>query len=67
MTRRSDGPTRKRKVLHDTGSSQRLLAMQNSRRRRTEDSFPNTVRAIQMGRDADGTNECAGNVYEDNE
>ena len=67
MTRRSDGPTRKCKVLHDAGSSQWLLAMPYSQRRCTKDSFPNTVRAIQMGHDADGTNKCASNGYADNE
>ena len=67
MPRRLNGPTRQCKVLHDIRSSQWLLVVPYSRGRCTKDSLPNLVRAIQMGRDANGTDECASNVHADDE
>ena len=67
MPQRLNGPTRQCKVLHNTGSSQWLLVVSYSQRRRTKDRLPNPVRAIQMGRDANGTDKCASNVHADDE
>ena len=64
---RLNGPTRQCKVLHDIGSLQWLLVVPYSQRRCTKDSLPNPVQAIQMGHDANGTDECASNVHADDE
>ena len=65
--RRFNGPTGKCKGLHDIGSLQRLLLVPYSQGRCTKDSIPNPVRAIQMGRDANGTDKCTSNVHADDE
>ena len=44
MPQRLNGPTRQCKALHDIGSSQWLLVVPYSQRRRTKDSLPNPVR-----------------------
>ena len=67
MPRRFNGPTAKCKVLPDIGSSQRLLVVPYSQGRCTKDSIPNLVWAIQMGRDANGTDERTRNVHADDE
>ena len=67
MPQRLNGPIRQCKVLHNIGSSQWLLVVPYTRRRHTKDSLPNLVRAIQMGRDANGTDKCTSNVFADNE
>ena len=67
MPQRLNGPTRQCEVLHNIGSLQWLLVVPYSRRRCTENSLPNLVRAIQMGRDANGTDECASNIHADDE
>ena len=67
MPQRLNGLTRQCKVLHDIGSLQWLLVVPYSQRRRTKDSLPNPVWAIQMGRDANGTVKCASNVHVDDE
>ena len=64
---RLNGLTRQCKVLHNIGSLQWLLVVPYSQRRRTKDSLPNLVQAIQMGRDANGTDKCASNIYADDE
>ena len=67
MPQRFNGLTGKCKVLHDIGSSQWLLVVLYSRGRCTKDSIPNPVWAIQMGYDANGTDECTSNVHADDE
>ena len=67
MPQRFNGPTGKCKVLHDIGSLQWLLVVPYSRGRCTKDSIPNPVWAIQMGRDANGTDKCTSNVHADDE
>ena len=67
MPQRLNGPTRQYKVLHNIRSLQWLLVVPYSQRRRTKDSLPDPVQAIQMGHDANGTEECASNVHADNE
>ena len=62
---RLNGPTRQCKVLYNIRSLQWLLVVPYSRGRCTEDSLPNPVQAIQMGRDANETDECASNIHAD--
>ena len=67
VTQRFNGPTGKCKVLHEIGSLQRLLVVLYSQGRCTKDSITNPVQAIQMGHDANGTDECTSNIHADDE
>ena len=67
MPQRFNGLTGKCKVLHDIGSLQCLLVVPYSRKKCTKDSILNLAQAIQMGRDANGTDECTSNVHADDE
>ena len=72
MPQRLNGPTKQCKVLHNISSLQWLLVVLYSRGRYTKDSLPNPVWAIQMGRDANGTEnvpatfmQTMNNLFED--
>ena len=67
MPQRFNGPTGKCKVLHNIGSLQQLLVVLYRQGLYTKDSIPDQVRAIQMGRDANGTDECTSNIHADDE
>ena len=67
MPQRFAGLIGKWEALHNIGSLQWLLVVPYIQGRCTKDSIPNLVWAIQMGCDANGTDECTRNIHADDE